>query len=273
MGTESDSTSTEGVLSGRRSDDQPGMREFLAFLRQACCLLMECGCSSNRVELLTQRLGEAWGFEVDTMAIPTGVWISVRRGEQNLVELTRVRSWSVDLDRLARLNDLMELVSDHRLTISEARQRLREAAASEPPYGRLLTLLAGGAAGGALIYGYGGTLLEVVLGLPVGMLVQYLAKYLFVGGDRRYLSDLLCGTSVALYASIAKAIFPVIDMPRLIVGGVIALVPGLVLVNAVHEVAQKNLVSGAAKLLEALAIAASLGCGVAFVVGVNLLFQ
>jgi uncharacterized membrane protein YjjP (DUF1212 family) len=110
----------------------------------------------------------------------------------------------------------------------------------------------------------------MALALPVGMLVQVLSKYALVGENRRYISDFVCGAVVALCAWAMRGVFPGIDVPRLIVGGLVALVPGLVLVNAVHEVAQKNLVSGAAKLLEALVITASLGCGVAFVLGVAL---
>jgi uncharacterized membrane protein YjjP (DUF1212 family) len=227
---------------------------------------MECGCSSNRVELLTRLLGESLGFEVETLAIPTGVWISVRRDQTNLLELTRVRSWSVDLDKLVRLNDLVDWVHDHRLTIGEASARLREIDRAEPPYGRALTLLAGGVAPCILIFAYGGTGLEALLGLPIGVAVQWLAKYTFAKSEsRQHIGDFLCAAVVSLYAHACHWLLPAIDVPRLIVGGIVILVPGLVTVNAVHEVAQKNLVSGAAKLLEALMITASLGCGVVFV--------
>jgi uncharacterized membrane protein YjjP (DUF1212 family) len=252
----------------RRADDEPGMREFLEFLRKACKLLVECGCSSNRVELLTQKLGASWGFEVETLAIPTGVWITVRRGHVNVVDLTRVRSWSIDLGRLTRINALVEAIYAHRISIEEATSRLDQIGASAPPYGMGLTLLAGAGTSPILIYAYGGAPLEVALAFPIGAVVQIMQKYLFVGEEnRRNVADFLSSIFVALYACAAKLVFPEVDVPRLIVGGIVVLVPGLVLVNAIHEVAQKNLVSGAAKLLEALVTTATLGCGVLFVLG------
>lgn len=255
----------------RRADDRHDMREFLDLLRETCRALMECGCSSNRVELLTQKLGASWGFEVETLAIPTGVWLSVRRGGVNLVELTRVRNWSVDLDRLARINDLVDSIYAHRISLADGAQRIREEGKSQPAYGMLATLLAGGGTSPVLIYQYGGSLLEMGLALPIGALVQWLTKYALAGEDnRRYIGDFLSAVLVALYACGCQLFFPQVDVPRLIVGGIVALAPGLVLVNAVHEVAQKNLVSGAAKLLEALVITASLGSGVAFVLGIVL---
>lgn len=259
-------------MTTRRADDQPNMREFIEFLRGVCRLLMECGCSSNRVELLTQKLGDSWGFEVDTLAIPTGVWISVRKEKTNLVELTRVRSWSVDLDRLARLNVLVDEIHEHKITLTEACDRLVAEKKAKAPYGVIPTLLAGGVASPILVYNYGGSPLEMALALPMGVVVQLLVKYLFVGEDRRYLGDFISAALVAAFAYAAQLVYPEVDVPRLIVGGIVVLVPGLVMVNAVHEVAQKNLVSGAAKLLEALMITASLGCGVVFVLGIMSLF-
>ncbi len=243
------------------------LRDFLDLLRETCRYLIECGCSSNRVENLTQRLGESWGVEVETLAIPTGVWISIRRGGTNLLELTRVRNWTVDLDRLARLNEMIESFHAHKITLKEAHLRLKAEANAQPPYGRVATLIAGAASSPILVYNYGGPPREVALALPIGIGVQILHKYVFVGENRRFLGDFMCAIFVALYACLGARLLPGVDVPRLIVGGLVILLPGLVFVNAVHEVAQKNLVSGAAKLLEALVITASLGCGVIFVLG------
>ena len=246
----------------------PDMHDFLDFLREMCRVLMECGCSSNRVEQLTVSLGASWGFEVETLAIPTGVWMSVRKDRVNMVELTRVKSWSVDLDRLSRMNDLVEEISTKRCaTISEASAKLAALKHTKPPYGLVVTMLAGGIASGVLVYSYGGSTTEIALAVPIGAFVQLLTKYLLVGENRRYLGDFLSAALVAAYAYFLQMAMPEIDAPRMIVGGLVLLVPGLTTVNAVHEVAQKNLVSGAAKLLEALVITASLGLGVIFVLG------
>jgi uncharacterized membrane protein YjjP (DUF1212 family) len=246
------------------------LRAFLDLLRETCRHLIECGCSSNRVETLTTRLGESWGVEVETLAIPTGVWISVRKGGENYIELTRVRRWSVDLDRLARLNEMVEHFHAHRITLAEAHERLTAVARAGMPYSRWLTLVAGSMSGPILVYNYGGSREEIALALPIGLGVTFLHKYVLTGENGRYLADFLCAVFVAVCACVAAKLVPGVDVPRLIVGGLVVLVPGLVFVNAVHEVAQKNLVSGAAKLLEALVITASLGCGVIFVLGILL---
>lgn len=265
-----DPNTAEDLTTARRAEDTPGMREFIEFLREVCRILLECGCSSNRIELLAQKLGASWDFEVETLAIPTGVWITVRKNHHNMVDLSRVRSWSVDLDRLAKVNELVDSIYHHKISITDAIKAIDDIKKAPPAYGKFLTSLAGTGSGPVLVFTYGGSPTEIALAAPIGLLVQYLAKYQFVGENKRYLGDFVCAALVALYAILCAKMFPGVDIPRLITGGIVALVPGLVFVNAVHEVAQKNLVSGAARLLESLIIAASLGTGVIFVLGVFL---
>ncbi len=248
--------------------EQPSLDEFVAFLRRMSGLLIQSGCSSNRVELLAQLLGESCGFDVETVAVPTAVWITVRHDGRTLQDLTRVRKWSIDLDRLARLNELVESIHEHKISIGAANAKLKAEDQASAPYGKSLTLLAGAISSPVLIMSYGGSPVEIALGAPIGVMIQYLNKYLFTSDTRRYLGDFISAAVVATYAYSCAALLPDIDAPLLIIGGIVVVVPGLTLVNAVHEVAQKNLVSGAAKLLEALVITASLGFGVAFVLAI-----
>ena len=239
----------------------------MTFLLTTCRVLMECGCSSNRVESLLSRLGQSWGFDVEAAAIPTCVWISVRREGERVHEMTRIRTWSVDLDRIAKINDLVELIHGHRVTVTEASTRLDAIVASRPPWRSLATLLAGGGLSVGLLYFYGSPLIEMMLVFPLGMIVQAMQKYVFAAENKRYLADFLSAAIVAAFALIFKQAFAEVDVPRLTVGALIGLVPGLALVNAVHEIAQKNLLSGVGKLFEAMIVSLSLVFGVFFVFG------
>ena len=251
---------------------EPTIDEFVDFLLPTCRILMECGCSSNRVEQLLSKLGSSWGFDVEAAAIPTCVWISVRRGNSRIHEMTRIRNWSVDLDRLAKINDLVDQIYLHTVTVPEAAKRLESIATSSPPWGTLATVLAGGGTSVGLLYFYGASTNEMLVAFPAGMMVQAMQKYVFTNEAKRYLSDFLSATLVATIAVIAQRYIPDIDSARVTVGGLIGLVPGLALVNAVHEIAQKNLLSGVGKLIEAMIISLSLVFGVFFVFGTLTLF-
>jgi uncharacterized membrane protein YjjP (DUF1212 family) len=241
-------------------------RSLVDFLMATCRVATECGCSSNRVELLVTRLGEAWGFTVDAAALPTAVWISIRGRGQQIIELVRVSRWRIDLNKLALLNDLVDMVEHHQMALDEAVAKLEAINAQRPPYNPLLTVVAGGGSSLALVAATGGRGTEITAGFIVGMLCQ-ISLQLFAEGNRRYLAEFLTAMVVAGGAAAFSVVQSEINMPRLIVGGLISLVPGLVFVNALHEVAQKNLVSGAARLLESFMTAVSLAFGVAAVLG------
>ena len=241
-------------------------RSLVDFLMETCRVAIECGCSSNRVELLVTRLGEAWGFSVDAAALPTAVWLSVRGRGQQIIELVRLNTWSIDLNKLALLNDLVDQVEHHEMALDEAVERLQILRAQKPPYSKALTFVAGGGSSLALVATSGGRGTELVAAFILGTLCQLSLRF-FSEGNRKYLADFFTAMLVAGGAAALSVIWADVNMPRLIIGGLISLVPGLVFVNALHEVAQKNLVSGAARLLEAIVIAISLAFGVAAVLG------
>ncbi|MEZ4743761.1 MAG: threonine/serine exporter family protein [Bdellovibrionota bacterium] len=132
-------------------------------------------------------------------------------------------------------------------------------------YPAWLTALAGGGASSTLIYMLGGNRLEVLISFPLGVLIATLQKQLSAGENRRYLADFLSSLAAALISGCLAQYISGINENRIITGGVILLLPGLVLLNAIHEIAQKNLVSGAAKTVEVLIIGSriSFGIGVA----------
>jgi uncharacterized membrane protein YjjP (DUF1212 family) len=241
-------------------------RSLVDFLTTTCRVAVESGCSSNRVELLVTRLGEAWGFSLDAAALPTAVWISVRgRGEQ-IIELVRVTKWGIDLNKMALLNDLVDQVGNHQMALDEAVVKLEAIGRQAPPYPVWLTILAGGGSSLALVAATGARNNEMILAFGLGIICQ-LSMRTFSEGNRRFLADFIAAMLVAGAAAVAGLFVGDVNLARLIIGGLISLVPGLVFVNALHEVAQKNLVSGAARLLEAVVIAISLAFGVGSVLG------
>ncbi len=241
-------------------------RSLVDLLAETCRVAIECGCSSNRVELLVTRLGEAWGFSVDAAALPTAVWLSVRGRGHQIVELVRVTKWGIDLNKLADLNDLVDQVASRQLHLDEAVEKLKTISLKPSPYPRILSITAGGGSAFALVAASNGRGHELIAAFMLGAICQ-LSLGFFSEGNRRYLAEFFTAMLVAGGAAGLSSLWPDINVPRLIVGGLISLAPGLPFVNAMHEVAQKNLVSGAARLLEAVVTAITLAFGVAAVLG------
>jgi uncharacterized membrane protein YjjP (DUF1212 family) len=243
------------------------IRSLVDLLVEICRVAIECGCSSNRLEALVGRLGDAWGYSVEAAALPTAVWLNVKGNGQHVLELVRVKQWSINLDRLSLLNELVDDVENHVTYLDEAVEKLSVIARSKSPYHSLLTYAAGGGISITLTYSYGGRGAELAASFAIGVLCQFIFKR-FAGENRRFLAEFFSAMCVALAASFAVWASPEMSLPRLVIGGLISLFPGLVFVNSLHEIAQKNLSSGSARLMEACMIAVNLSCGVAAALGV-----
>jgi uncharacterized membrane protein YjjP (DUF1212 family) len=247
--------------------ERVSIRSLMDFLMETCRVAIECGCSSNRIENLVTRLGESWGFQVDAAALPTAVWISIRGRGQQLLELVRVKSWAINLDRLAILNDLVEQVEHKRIFLDEAVESLKTIRSSPSPYPLWIIYFAGGGSSLAVTFSNGGDAQELVIAFFLGISCQLCFRF-FGKDSRRFLAEFFAAFTVALLATLTHEWIHDTNVARLIVGGLISLFPGLVFVNALHEVAQKNLSSGSARLLEACMIALNLAFGVGAALGV-----
>lgn len=246
--------------------EQVSIRALMDLLVEICRIAIECGCSSNRIETLVTRLGDAWGYQVESAATPTAVWLVAKGRGQQLFDLVRVRAWSINLDRLAQLNDLVEAVETHKMYLDEAVQKLKQIRVSQSPYPRWLIYFAGGGSSLALTYTSGGRGAELFVGLLLGITCQLIFR-LFTKENRRFLAEFSCAFCVALIAATLAEYFPTMNFPRLIIAGLISLFPGLTFVNSMHEVAQKNLSAGSARIFEAMMIAVNLAFGVAAAIG------
>jgi uncharacterized membrane protein YjjP (DUF1212 family) len=224
---------------------------------------MECGCSSNRLERLLTQLGNTWNFSVESLALPTGVSIMVAKDGRQALSLIRVRRWQIDLDKLQKISEMVEKISHLDIDLLGAKNALQEIMKAPPPYNIAVSVMAGAGSSAGLVYLYGGPWQEILLTLGIGLLVTILQKFVFVAENRRYLADFLSAFIVALVAGLTSRVISEINVSRVITGGVVGMVPGLTLLNAIHEIAQKNLVSGSAKSVEAFVVGLSLSFGVA----------
>ncbi len=257
------------MTSAAAQNPRPEFNQVRDFLLDVARLALMSGSSSHRVENLLVRIGKTWGYEVEAAAIPTVVWITIRKEKQQILELTRVKNWGVDLTKLTRLSYLVDQIDQDKIPFNEAQTKLVNIQLERSPYSFLVCLIAGAASSASIEYFYQGQAHEVVLAAILGVVVFLINGYSSDYENRRVVSDFFAGLIVGILALGLKYLFTDIEPTRLIVAGLIVPVPGLIFVNAVHEVANKNLASGSARLLEAAIVGLSLAFGVACAIGLH----
>jgi uncharacterized membrane protein YjjP (DUF1212 family) len=221
------------------------------------------GTPAHQLEDALIRVSARLGIEGRFFSTPTSIFASFGSPEDMRTCLIRVHPGELDLEKLTRLDSLMEAVVAGRCTAEEGGTRLVQILAAPAPHGARLLLLCH-----LLVAACWGRLLG---GGPREMLVAGLASLcvgLFAVGEGRWpalgrvltpLSALLASTLAVLGAHF----FGPLSLQVATLSGLVVLLPGLTLTTAVTELATRNLMAGTSRLVGSGLVFLQLGFGVA----------
>ena len=108
---------------------------------------------------------------------------------------------------------------------------------------------------------FGGGLREIFAAGAVGIL---LAVIMTIGKRMRissFILNMICAGGVAAAAMVLKAWYPILNMDTVIISGIMPLVPGVAITNAIRDTLRGDYISGGARALEAFVTAAAVAIG------------
>jgi uncharacterized membrane protein YjjP (DUF1212 family) len=181
--------------------------------------------------------------------------------------MVRVKQWSMNLDRLVLVDSIFNAVAARTLTIPEARAQLGDLEKRPQPYPRALEWIAFAVVSGATAVFLRGKHAEVAAAATAGLLTAFFGWALDKVPNARFLVEFTGGLVAAVVAWAAATVHPAVSREVIVLSGVIALVPGMTLTTGLAELARKNLVAGAGRLMEALVAFTSILFGIALEVG------
>jgi uncharacterized membrane protein YjjP (DUF1212 family) len=256
---------------GPASGERLPQAELADYLVEIGGTLVAYGCPSHRLEEVIRVVAEIEGYSAQAFAIPTGLFVSITVPGQttSVLRMIRVKEWGTNLDRLVLVDTIFNDVASDRITIREARQRLLDLDKRPPPYSRALTWTAIAAVSAAAAVFFRGGALEVVVAGTTGVLIALMASVIGQSPNGRFLVDFVGGLVAALVPWGLARLGVELSQEVVLLSGVIALVPGMTLTTGLAELAQKNLVSGAARLMEAFAAFLSILFGIALAIGIQ----
>jgi len=227
----------------------PDQQEGVKFALKLGRALHIYGTPANRLEAVMDVLSQELGLRAHSMAMPTALLVSFDLpGEDGYAHLYRLHRNEQDFDKLARLDQLWNEVVAGRMTAGEGILKIDEIDEQPALYGRLLQLLCFGVSSAAASTFFGGGPAEMLL---AGIAGFSLGLFLTIAGPRKELlglHELLGAALVAAIAATGAHVLGGADADIVTLAGLIILLPGFSLTIAVSELAQRNLVSGTARL-------------------------
>lgn len=233
---------------------------------QAGKIMITGGSEMYRVEDTMLRIAKNAGLEDPRVfATPTGVFVSLNGGE--LSQLKQVRNRDINLELVARVNDLSRQFAAGKIDLYQLADRLNVVAIVTPSFSLPVQVL-----GAAIV---SATLMVLFTGqydwydFPAAAVIGALGWLFYYGIKKpskiRFLSEMLAAVFMGAVAIGLAKIFPVLQPDNILIGALMTLVPGVALVNALRDLFSGDLLSGIARGVEAALTAGALGGGVGLI--------
>ena len=230
--------------------------------RRAAQQMLKNGGEIYRVEEVVRHIGGAFGYETEVIAFTTGITMTMRdvKSGQSCSRIGRVSTRGVDLTRLARVNELSRALCEGRLDLAGAERELDEIEGIRDVSMGMSIVLAAGSAGFFSVMFGGGWLDFLAAGL-CGALVK-LACALLPMQSSGPMICILSGVLSAFLGRGAALLAGAADMDRIIVSTLMPFLPGLSFTNAIRDGMNGDLISGGARVGDALTQAVIMAGGV-----------
>ncbi|GHE79942.1 threonine/serine ThrE exporter family protein [Thalassotalea profundi] len=237
-----------------QQDNFKDKRQFIIRLGKA---LHKFGTPAYRLEDHLQTVAKNLGVDANFVITPTSLTFMLadeNPDHQEYNHIVRVKPGDLDLGALARTDELVDELSSGQRTLEEAIERLDEIANKPNPYGKFLTFLAFGASSGAFAMLMRTSWNDVIWSTLLGLFV---CLFVFWAERSKRVTDMLEPISALTSAFLASAITlidPSINLPLVILSSIIAFIPGLALTLGLSELAARHLISGTARIMDAVMV-------------------
>ncbi len=222
--------------------------------------LLENGAETSRVEESIRFAGLALGSIAECMVTPTGITVTFGH-EDTITRVQRIRERSINLDKVARLNDLSRALKKHgRVDLSAMHRAIAEIRSAPSPYGLGLEFLATAGVCICFAFNLGGGPKEAAIALLAGCLGKLFFDR-FGSGFPSFLSLFAVGSLSTVFGVAGDVLWQCQAEP-IVVGSLLHRMPGLAIVSAARDIMSGELVAGVARASEALIVTLGLASGV-----------
>ena len=215
-------------------------------LQKAGQIIMENGGETYRAEETVRRMGEGFGLhEVESFAVPTGLFISFRNPDGSLeTSVKRVYRTGRNLTRVDEVNRISRLCAAGEMKSEEAMEALGKAENMRGPVPAAGIVCAAlvCAAGFSLLFGGGWK--EVLCAGAVAAVVQTVGLALTRGGIPWLGNSILGGFLTVLLPLLITHFFRDVMTEATVAGAMMPLVPGLAMTIAVQDAMRGDMFSG-----------------------------
>jgi len=232
-------------------------------------IILQSGGTTNRVELMMRKVCTGFGFpEPESYVTPTGIFISAKDMDGTVsTSIKRIDNRRIDLGKITRVSRLVNCLTNTKCPHHELWQKVSEFKAElnkidvEEAWPNWFKNICGGGTSGFFCLLFGGSWVEFGVAFLIGIIVSFGLKYLEKLAFNNFLLNALAAALIVVLAKTIDLWIPFIRLDNIIIGGIMLLVPGLSITNAIRDTMSGDLVSGTARAVEAMFITTGIVAG------------
>lgn len=232
--------------------------------------LLESGAEIYRVEESILRLLHAYGIaEADPFVIPNCIIVSFVTPEgEAMTQVRRMPTHGTDVDLLERYNDLCRHLCAEVPPLALARERLDSIGTTKRIYSLPVLLCAYFGGCWAFSLFFGGTLADALCAGVCGFAIGLALTAMTALHTNLFFRTML-GSALSAFLALAFVRAGLGQhSDNIIIGALMALVPGIMFTNAIRDVMAGDMISGLSGIANALLTGVSIALGTAFAIGV-----
>ena len=237
-------------------------KEILTLAVEIGDTMLRNGAEIYRVEDSLIHILESCNVEnFDVYVLSNGIFASANEDREDACMIRHVPISSVNLGKVAALNQLVRDICDHKCSIEEATVRLTECK-HIPPYPKPVLVTCCAIACGCFCYLFGGTFLDMLIATAIGAVEQL---FLFACERKhvsRFLTNVFASLVVAILSILAFASGLPVHHDKIIIGDIMPLVPGIVFTTSIRDFYNSDYLSGTIHLIDALLTALCIAVGI-----------
>lgn len=217
-------------------------------------MLHKYGSPSFRLETYLSGVATQLGVHSSFISTPTSLTMVVwsDRHEDEYHHAARMQPGELDMNALARTDELAHQLLNGEITLEEADQQLDKIDAMPSPYNNFLTCLAFGLSTSAFAMLMGASQLEILLSGLLGLVVYLWTLWAARSKSVGLMLEPVASFTVGLLACAISAYLEAgLNIWLIILSSLIILVPGLSLTMGLKELSSRHMVSGTARVMDA----------------------
>lgn len=249
---------------------KPDMKDVLDLALNMGRVLLKNGAEIFRVEETIEHVCKRFKIvDVDPFVMSNGIFITAQDEEEEVyAKVKHIPISGYHLGIVTEVNDLSREIASGRISLEEAKARLKEIEAIPPKKG-LFRILAAGVGSGCFCYLMQANVLESLCAVAIGCLLYVFVIFAEKHKLTKIITNIVGGSFITIMALLVVQLpwpFPV-RIDKIIIGSILPLVPGLAFINSIRDIANSDFISGLVRIVDALLVFVYIAIGVGFILG------